>query len=184
MLFIGSYLGFIWAKFCNLTGLSENLPVSNFTLVGMAGILSGLFHAPLTALFLIAEITGGYSLMIPLMIVSSISYAISKRYETFSFDIKDLADKGDVFTNNKDKNILTTLSILDCIETDIKYVFESENLIELVEIAKQTSQSVFPDHHPACDRAVLPKLCYLLVRIWVLYGQNFATLQAYQKTYL
>lgn len=143
-LFIGSYLGFIWAKFCNLTGLSENLPVSNFTLVGMAGILSGLFHAPLTALFLIAEITGGYSLMIPLMIVSSISYAISKRYETFSFDIKDLADKGDVFTNNKDKNILTTLSILDCIETDIKYVFESENLIELVEIAKLTSQSVFP----------------------------------------
>ena len=55
-----------------------------------------------------------------------------------------MADKGDVFTNNKDKNILTTLSILDCIETDIKYVFESENLIELVEIAKQTNQSVFP----------------------------------------
>lgn len=72
----------------NLTGLSK-LPVTNFTLVGMAGILSGLFHAPLTAIFLIAEITSGYELMVPLMIVSSVS-VISKRFEPYSFDIKTL----------------------------------------------------------------------------------------------
>jgi len=76
-LFLGSYVGFFFSKSMNLIGLTK-LPVSNFTLVGMAGILSGLFHAPLTAIFLIAEITGGYNLMIPLMIVSSISYAVSK----------------------------------------------------------------------------------------------------------
>jgi CIC family chloride channel protein len=61
---VGSYLGYVFSKLINLTGLTQ-LPVSNFTMVGMAGILSGLFHAPLTAIFLIAEITGGYSLMLP-----------------------------------------------------------------------------------------------------------------------
>ena len=84
-LFVGSYVGFVFSKAINLTGLTH-LPVSNFTMVGMAGILSGLFHAPLTAIFLIAEITGGYSLMIPLMIVASISFAISKRFEKHSMD--------------------------------------------------------------------------------------------------
>jgi CIC family chloride channel protein len=72
----------------------------------MAGILSGLFHAPLTAIFLIAEITGGYNLMIPLMIVASISFAISKRFEKHSMDVKNLAKKGHAFTSNKDTNIL------------------------------------------------------------------------------
>ncbi|RZJ31380.1 MAG: chloride channel protein, partial [Flavobacterium sp.] len=70
-LFVGSYLGFFLSKVINLTGLTHELPVANFTIVGMAGILSGLFHAPLTAIFLIGEITGGYGLMVPLMIVSS-----------------------------------------------------------------------------------------------------------------
>ncbi|HTG66560.1 MAG TPA: chloride channel protein, partial [Flavobacterium sp.] len=78
-LFMGSYVGYVFAKAFNLTGLTH-LPISNFTMIGMAGILSGLFHAPLTAIFLIAEITGGYSLMLPLMIVASISFAISKTF--------------------------------------------------------------------------------------------------------
>jgi CIC family chloride channel protein len=88
-LFVGSYLGFFVSKFLSLTHISQ-LPISNFTIVGMAGILSGLYHAPLTAIFLIAEITGGYTLMIPLMIVSSISFAISKYFEPFSMDRKKL----------------------------------------------------------------------------------------------
>jgi CIC family chloride channel protein len=92
-LFLGSYVGFFFSKFLNLTGLTR-LPISNFTMVGMAGILSGLFHAPLTAIFLIAEITGGYDLMIPLMMVASISFAISKRFEKHSLDVKNLARKG------------------------------------------------------------------------------------------
>ncbi|MEO8253741.1 MAG: chloride channel protein, partial [Flavobacterium sp.] len=107
-LFVGSYVGFVFSKLLNLTGLTH-LPVSNFTMVGMAGILSGLFHAPLTAIFLIAEITGGYGLMLPLMIVASISFAISKRFETHSMDVKELVKKGHAFTSNKDHNVLSTL---------------------------------------------------------------------------
>lgn len=91
-LFVGSYLGFFISKFFSLTHIA-NLPISNFTIVGMAGILSGLYHAPLTAIFLIAEITGGYTLMIPLMIVSSISFAISKSFEPFSMDRKKLGNR-------------------------------------------------------------------------------------------
>lgn len=101
-LFVGAYAGFVFSRFINLTTITK-LPESNFTLVGMAGILSGLYHAPLTALFLIAEITGGYNLLIPLMIVSSISYAISKHFENFSMDAKKLASIGLMFTNDKDK---------------------------------------------------------------------------------
>lgn len=142
-LFVGSYLGFVLAYFVNLTGLSK-LPVTNFTLVGMAGVLSGLFHAPLTAIFLIAEITSGYELMLPLMIVSSVSYAISKRFEPYSFDIKHLADKGDVFTNNKDKNILTTLELSKLIQRDYKSVSNANNLEELVEVIKTSDESIFP----------------------------------------
>lgn len=142
-LFVGSYLGFVLSYFVNLIGLAK-LPVTNFTLVGMAGILSGLFHAPLTAIFLIAEITSGYELMVPLMIVSSVSYAISKRFEPYSFDIKHLADKGDVFTDNKDKNILTTLELSKLIQTDYKAISVADNLNELIEKIQQSDQYVFP----------------------------------------
>ncbi|MEK6616183.1 MAG: chloride channel protein, partial [Bacteroidota bacterium] len=92
-LFVGAYLGFAFATVINLLGISD-APVSNFTIVAMAGILSGVFHAPLTAIFLIAEITGGYELMIPLMIVSAISYMIVKYFEPYSMDTKKLAKKG------------------------------------------------------------------------------------------
>ena len=143
-LFVGSYLGFVLAKFSNLIGLTDNLSVSNFTLVGMAGILSGLFHAPLTAIFLIAEITGGYNLMVPLMIVSSVSFAISKRFEPYSFDIKELADKGDVYTNDKDKNILNSLETSQFIQTEYIAITPSKSLEDLLEKIQQTDLSIFP----------------------------------------
>jgi chloride channel protein, CIC family len=141
-LFLGSYLGYFFSKFINLIGLSK-LPISNFTMVGMAGILSGLFHAPLTAIFLIAEITGGYSLMIPLMIVSSISFAISKRFEKYSLDVKGLAKKGHAFTSNKDSNILSTLDIDTIIQTDYLTVHPDENLSKLVDLISHSNQVVF-----------------------------------------
>ncbi len=143
-LFVGSFLGFVVAQFSNLLGITKHLSVSNFTLVGMAGILSGLFHAPLTAIFLIAEITGGYNLMVPLMIVSSVSYAISKRFEPYSFDIKHLADKGEAFTNDKDRNILNSLEINDFILSDYKAIPESNSLENLVETIKHSDAIVFP----------------------------------------
>ncbi|HSN47823.1 MAG TPA: chloride channel protein [Flavobacterium sp.] len=141
-LFLGSYVGFFFSKFLNLTGLTQ-LPVSNFTLVGMAGILSGLFHAPLTAIFLIAEITGGYDLMIPLMIVASISFAISKRFEKHSIDVKSLARKGNAFTSNKDANILSTLDTNSIIQTDYLTVTPDENLEKLVDLISHSNQVIF-----------------------------------------
>lgn len=141
-LFLGSYVGFFFSKFLNLTGLTK-LPVSNFTLVGMAGILSGLFHAPLTAIFLIAEITGGYDLMIPLMIVASISFAISKRFEKHSLDVKSLARKGHAFTSNKDTNILSTLETNSIIQTDYLTVSPDENLEKLVDLISHSNQVIF-----------------------------------------
>jgi len=141
-LFLGSYVGFFFAKFLNLTGLTK-LPVSNFTLVGMAGILSGLFHAPLTAIFLIAEITGGYDLMIPLMIVASISFTISKRFEKHSIDVKNLARKGHAFTSNKDANILSTLDTNKIIQTDYLTVSPNENLEKLVDLISHSNQVIF-----------------------------------------
>lgn len=143
-LFVGSYLGFVFAKFLTLVGIDRDISVSNFTLVGMAGILSGLFHAPLTSIFLIAEITGGYNLMVPLMIVSSISFAITKRFESHAFDIKDLADKGEVFTDNRDKNMLNSIEVSKLITTDIKSIRESNSLEELIEVLKTTSQILIP----------------------------------------
>jgi CIC family chloride channel protein len=141
-LFLGSYAGFIFSKIINTTGIAH-LPISNFTLVGMAGILSGLFHAPLTAIFLIAEITGGYDLMIPLMIVSSISFAISKRFEKHSLDRKNLVKKGHAFTENKDTNILSTLETEQIIQTDYLTIHDAENLEQVVDLISHSNQVIF-----------------------------------------
>lgn len=142
-LFIGSYAGFFFSKLINLTGLT-NLPVGNFTMVGMAGILSGIFHAPLTAIFLIAEITGGYGLMIPLMIVASISYAISKGFEKHSLDVKNLAKKGHAFTSNKDSNVLSTLNTMAIIQTDYLTLKPNDTLEKLVDFISHSNQVIFP----------------------------------------
>lgn len=141
-LFVGSYLGFFVGKFFSLIGF-ENIPVGNFTIVGMAGILSGLFHAPLTAIFLIGEITGGYNLMVPLMIVSSISFAVSKQFEKHSMDVKHLAEKGDVFTTDKDKNILSGIDILDVIDTELKTLSPNQKGEDVVGLMATTKQTIF-----------------------------------------
>lgn len=143
-LFVGSYLGFFVAKFMDLTNINSHLPVTNFTIVGMAGILSGLFHAPLTAIFLIGEITGGYDLMVPLMIVSSISFAVSKQFENHSMDVKALADKGEVFTSDKDKNILQSIDFLKLVDTNVKTITLEKSLENLVEYLSTTNQPIIP----------------------------------------
>lgn len=142
-LFVGSYLGFVISKFSSLIGLKD-LPISNFTVVGMAGVLSGLFHAPLTAIFLIAEITGGYGLMVPLLIVSSISFGIAKNMEKHSMDIKNIAETGMVFTSDKDKNILTTIVPHQYIKQDIKVLTINDSTQDCVTIFSQTNQLFIP----------------------------------------
>lgn len=143
-LFVGSYLGFFVAKLMHLTGINTHLPITNFTIVGMAGILSGLFHAPLTAIFLIGEITGGYDLMVPLMIVSSISYAVSRQFEKHSMDVKALADKGEVFTSDKDKNILQSIDFLKLIQTEVKTASLDKSLENTIEFFSSSEQSLIP----------------------------------------
>ena len=143
-LFVGSYLGFFVAKAIHLLGLSNTLPIANFTIVGMAGILSGLFHAPLTAIFLIGEITGGYELMVPLMIVSSISYAVSKQFDNYSMDVKALADRGEVFTSDKDKNILQSIDFLKLVDTNVKTTTLDKSLENIVEYLSKNNQPIIP----------------------------------------
>ena len=142
-LFAGSYLGYIIAKFIELTGL-KNLPIENFTVVGMAALLSGLFHAPLTAIFLIAEITGGYGLMVPLLIVSSISFAISKRYDKYSMDIFKIADKGLVFTSDKDKNLLNKIELHTVYSNKIQTLQPTNSLFDAKAIFNATEQTFIP----------------------------------------
>ena len=143
-LFVGSYLGFFVAKTVNLLNFTHPLPIANFTIVGMAGILSGLFHAPLTAIFLIGEITGGYDLMVPLMIVSSVSYAVSKQFEKHSMDVKALADKGDVFTSDKDKNILQSIDIYKLVQKKHKTLSVDNTVESVVKIFSSTDQKIIP----------------------------------------
>lgn len=142
-LFVGAYLGYFFSKALNMFGLT-NLPVANFTIVGMSGILSGIFHAPLTGIFLIAEITGGYELMIPLLIVSALSYSVVKYFESYSMDTKKLAKKGDIFTHDKDRNILSALNVAQIVETDFQPVKPGIMLGELVEVIAHSHRSIFP----------------------------------------
>ena len=146
-LFVGSYLGFVLAKFFQLIGF-QDIPLQNFTIVGMAALLSGLFHAPLTAIFLIAEITSGYGLIVPLMIVSSISFAISRRYDKYSMDIYSIADKGIVFTSDKDSNLLNKIDIFLHYSKDIKTVHETSTYEEIHQIFTDTDQLFIPVLNP------------------------------------
>lgn len=142
-LFVGAYLGYFFSRIFNLLSFAK-LPENNFTIVGMAGILSGLYHAPLTAIFLIAEITGGYSLMIPLMIVSSISFAISRYFEPHSMDTKKIAETGGALTNDRDRNVLASMKISEVIESDYPIIFWKSNLGDLVETVSLSSRNVYP----------------------------------------
>jgi CIC family chloride channel protein len=141
-LFTGSYLGFAFSKLLNNVPWIK-IPESNFSLVGMAGVLSGVMYCPLTAVFLIAEITNGYELFIPLMIVSSISFFIVKSYEPYSMDIKKLALEGQVFTHKKEKNILTSISLADMVADNYETISIDKKLKDLVEIIKRSEKNIF-----------------------------------------
>ncbi|AEA42391.1 chloride channel protein [Fluviicola taffensis] len=143
-LFVGSYTGFAFAYGWNLAGIGFALPITNFTMVGMAGLLSGLFHAPLTAIFLIAEITGGYGLMIPLMIVSSISFAISKRYLNHSMDIVKLADEGHVVRADKDRHILSSIDPADILEETLVVLNPTDTVSTLFLTIQYSHQALIP----------------------------------------
>jgi chloride channel protein, CIC family len=141
-LFIGSILGLFFALLMNEfnAGISER----NFALVGMAGMIAGVIHAPLTAIFLIAEITGGYQLFMPLMIVSTISYATIKYFMPNSIYTSQLAKRGQLLTHHKDKAILSLMKVGKLIEKDFKSVDVDATLGDLVKLVKLSKRNVFP----------------------------------------
>lgn len=145
-LFMGSIMGFTLAKILNNIGLLSN-PVSesNFTLVGMTGLMAGVLHAPLTAIFLIAEVTGGYELFIPLMITAAISFSITKYFVPHSVYAMELGRKGELITHNKDHAVLTLMDIKTVIETDFIVVYSDMTLGELVhEAIVKSKRNLFP----------------------------------------
>ena len=141
-LFMGAVTGFLTARIMNMTGLS--VPEANFALVGMAGLMSGVMHAPLTGIFLIAELTGGYHLFMPLMIVSVISYLTIMLFEPHSLYAMRLAQKGELLTHNKDRNVLTLLKMDSVLETDFITIFPEMTLGELVKVISESKRNIFP----------------------------------------
>lgn len=142
-LFVGAYLGFVFSRVVNLTGFAS-LPESNFMLVAMAGILSGVFYAPLTAIFLIAEITGGYELMIPLMIVSALSVTVAHYFEPLSMESKRLSEKFNISVHSRDTFILSRLDLAELIETNFSTIKVDENLKTLIQVISKSTRNTFP----------------------------------------
>jgi chloride channel protein, CIC family len=142
-LFIGAYLGYVFARAINVTKLAS-IPESNFTLVAMAGILSGVFYAPLTAIFLIAELTGGYDLMIPLMIVSSLSLIVTNFFQSQSLEGKKLSAKLNITLENRDKFLLSRLDLNSLIETNFLTVAPDLKLSGLVNTIAASNRNIFP----------------------------------------
>lgn len=142
-LFLGGVAGFFLSRCVNFFEASR-LPEKNFALAGMAGIMAGVMHAPLTAIFLIVEITGGYSFFIPLIITATVSYLTIMNFEPHSLYTKRLAQQGELITHHKDKAALSRLSIRELIETNFKTIGPEANLGDLVKIIAQSQRNVFP----------------------------------------
>ena len=143
-LFMGSVMGNCVGKIINATGLTH-VSESNFTLVGMAGLMAGVLHAPLTAIFLIAELTGGYELFIPLMLTSAISYSIAKYVHPYSVYAMQLGRKGELITHNKDHAVLTLMDIDTVIENNFVSVYSDMNLENMIKQAVvKSNRNIFP----------------------------------------
>lgn len=147
-LFLGCITGFVFAHFCNGYDMSpvvsDDIPEKNFALLGMAGVMSGVMHAPLTGVFLIAELTGGYDLFLPLMMVSVSAYLTIMIFEPHSIYSMRLAKKGELLTHHKDKAMLTLMNIESVVETDFEKVAPDMDLGEMVKVISKARRNLFP----------------------------------------
>lgn len=144
-LFMGSIMGNVIARLINILPFGVEVSVVNFTLVGMAGLMAGVLHAPLTAIFLIAELTGGYELFVPLMLTALISYTIARSFVPYSVYHKELAKRGQLITHDKDKAVLTLMELDRVLETNFSAVQPEMSLGELVhKVISQSKRNVFP----------------------------------------
>lgn len=144
-LFLGCITGFVFSYVCNEFHIGNVfIPEKNFALMGMAGLMSGVMHAPLTGIFLIAELTGGYQLFLPLMIVSVSAYLTIIVFEPHSIYSMRLAKKGELITHHKDKAVLTLMNIESIVETDFLKVHPSMDLGEMVKVISKSNRNLFP----------------------------------------
>jgi CIC family chloride channel protein len=141
-LFLGSGTGYVFSRIGVKLGL--DLSVSNFTLVAMCGVMAGVLHAPLTSIFLIAEVTGGYELFIPLMISAGISYLTVRYFTGYGIYTRQLAKRGELITHHKDQAVLTLMSLKEEIETNFTTIHAYENLGQLVQVISISSRNLFP----------------------------------------
>ncbi len=142
-LFLGGVTGFFVAGLLNRYA-GVNLPDNRFVLVGMAGMMAGVMHAPLTSIFLIAEITGGYDLLIPLIITSTVAFITTRSFEKHSIYHVQLAERGELITHDKDKAVLTFMDWKKEIETDLLKVKSTDTLGTLVKIISKSNRNLFP----------------------------------------
>ncbi|MDE6867496.1 MAG: chloride channel protein, partial [Muribaculaceae bacterium] len=143
-LFVGALCGFLFAYILNNLDIGIHLSQKNFALIGMAGVMSGVMHAPLMAIFLTAEMTGGYNLFLPLLIVSLLAYMTIKMFLPYSIYTMRLARQGDLLTHEKDKAVLTLLKLDNVIEKDFKCVHPEMNLKAMVNTISVCNRNLFP----------------------------------------
>lgn len=145
-LFVGAIAGFVVARTLNMLfdGAVTAIPEQNFVLVGMAGLMAGVMQAPMTAIFLIAEISGGYDLFIPLILTSTIAFGTTRIVEKYSIYTKRIAQKGELLTHDSDQAVLTLLKVSDVIETDFSTVKIDDTLGRLVEVVSESTRNIFP----------------------------------------
>ena len=145
-LFIGAVAGFFVARTMNLllSGTSLSVPEQNFVLVGMAGLMAGVMQAPMTAIFLIAEISGGYDLFLPLILTATIAFGTTRLVDKYSIYTKRIAQRGELLTHDSDQAVLTLLKVSDVIETDFSCVKIDDTLGTLVEVISESSRNIFP----------------------------------------
>lgn len=145
-LFVGAIAGFVVARTLNMLfdGTSVIVPEQNFVLVGMAGLMAGVMQAPMTAIFLIAEISGGYDLFLPLILTSTIAFGTTRIVEKYSIYTKRIAQRGELLTHDSDQAVLTLLKVSDVIETDFSTVKIDDTLGRLVEVVSESTRNIFP----------------------------------------
>ena len=145
-LFIGALAGFVVARTLNLIlgGSSLSVPEQNFVLVGMAGLMAGVMQAPMTAIFLIAEISGGYELFIPLIITATIAFGVTRIFESYSIYTKRIAKRGELLTHDSDQAVLTLLKVNDLIETDFNPVRIDDTFGKLLDTVSGSRRNIFP----------------------------------------
>lgn len=143
-LFLGGVTGYLSALTINSLAGSNIISLSNFTLVGMCGIMSGVLHAPLTGIFLIAEITSGYTLIVPLMIVSAISFITISYYEEHSLYTKNLIERGDYDPYDKDKQVLSNIPLDKLVERDLLTIEPDKKLKDLIKIVRKSKRNIYP----------------------------------------